>query len=288
MPRRRLLSLLALVLAGTGCHRPGRLDRAKELTYQRDFAGAVAAYHDALIDLGRDESPEARDARAAALRAVGDLYNLQLHDPVKAAQAYRDLAERYPERPETFDARVQLADILRDRFHDTRAALAQLAALTQSFPNHLDADRYQYRAAMDYFALRDYAQTETELKLLLARYPGTGYRVDAQMLLASCLSLEGRKAQAVELYGEIAREHPGADAGRANLEIARIYEEANDWEKAENALARALPDHPEPAVVTLALSRVRRRVALKRPADLHDHAAIFDHKANGQVAERGE
>jgi hypothetical protein len=92
----------------------------------------------------------------------------------------------------------------------------------------------------------------------------------------------------VELYTEIAREHPGADAGRANLEIARIYEEGNDWEKAENALARALPDHPEPAVVSLALNRVRRRVALKRPADIHDRAAIFDHKANNQVAERGE
>ena len=288
--RARVIIALAAALTLASCSPVQReLEQARELTFQRDFKGAAAAYQSALVDLGRDESNPARDARAVALRALGDLSYLHLGDYAEAARAYRDLAERYPERPETFDARAHLADILQDHFHDQRAALAQLAALVQSFPNHLDTDRFQYRAAQDYFALHDYAQTETELRLMLSRYPGSGVRTDAQMLLAAALAMEGRRGEAIKLYTKIAQEHGGADAGRANLEIARLYEDATDFDKAETALARALADHPDPQLVSMALQRVKRRVALRRPADLHDHAAIFDHKAGvAKLAESGD
>lgn len=288
---KRLLAIAcAASLSLSGCSRVQReLEDARELTFRKDFKGAAQAYKSALIELGRDESNPAREARALAMRALGDVYYLHLGDYAEAARVYRELSERYPERPETFDARAHLADILQDNFHDTRAALAQLAALVQSFPNHLDTDRFQYKAAQDYFELRDYAQTETELRLLLSRYPGSGVRTDAQMLLAAALAMEGRKPEAIDLYSAIAREHPGADAGRANLEIGRLYEDQGDFDKAETSLARALADHPDPQLVSMALQRVRRRVALKRPADLHDRAAIFDHKANGmKVAESGD
>ena len=161
-------------------------------------------------------------------------------------------------------------------------------SLFDRLPNHLDTDRYQYRAAQDYFLLHDYAQTETELRLLLTRYPGSGMRVDAEMLLGAALALEGRRAEAIEQYGKVAREHPGADAGRAEFEIGKLYEEAGDCDKAEAALAHALADHPEPTVVAAALARVKRRVALRRPVDPHDHAAVFDHKAGQKVAEGGD
>jgi len=284
---RCLLLCCALVFTAACSGERGKLDKARERVFHKDFTGAAALYHTVLIDLGRDESPQARDLRAAALSALGDLYYLNLDDPAQAVRNYRELAERYPERPEAFDARAHLAEILKDKFHDTRAALAQLAALVQSFPNHLDTDRYQYRAAQDYFELRDYAQTETELKLLLARYPGSGVRIDAQMLLASSLALQGRRPEALALYAQIAREHPGADAGRANFEVARLYEESREYDKAETALAKALADHPEPTLVAAALERVKKRAARVRPVDIHDHAAVFDHKV-AQNALQGE
>lgn len=288
---KRLLALTTalFVAASGGCSRvSAHLERAQELTFKQDFKAAALEYQALLLELGHDESASAREARASSLRALADLNYLHMNDYSTAARLYRDLAERYPEHPLTFDARAQLADILRDHFHDTRAALAQLAALVQSFPNHLDTDRYQYRAAQDYFSLQDYAQTETELKLLLGRFPGSGLRTDAQMLLAASIALQGRRAEAIELYNKIALEHPGADAARAYLEIGRLYEETNEYDKAETAMARALADHPEPKIVAAALQRIRRRVALKRPADIHDRAAIFDHKIGGQnVADRG-
>ncbi|MBS2026861.1 MAG: tetratricopeptide repeat protein [Deltaproteobacteria bacterium] len=288
MPARplALVALLVPLCACSGIKR--QLEQAHELAMHKDFTGAAKLYQSALIDLGRDEAPSARDARAMALKALGDLNYLHLANPAEAARCYRDLAERYPEREETFEARAHLADILHDQYHDTRAALEQLAALVQSFPNHLDTDRYQYLAAQDYFALRDYAQTETEVKLLLQRYPGTGFKTDAQMLLAGALALEGRRAEAIERYTAIAKDHPGADAGRANFEIGRLYEESGDWEKAETSFARAMADHPEPQVVSMALQRVKRRVAMRRPVDIHDHDAVFDHKNGQKVAESGD
>ncbi len=263
------------------------MDQARDLAFRQNFQGALAQYEGVLTDLGRDESDLSKTIRVQALRGAADLCYLQLADYVKAAQLYRDLAERYPDRPETFEARAHLADILRDHFHDTRGALAQLAALVQSFPNHVDTDRYQYRAAQDYFDLRDYPQTETELSLFLSRFPGSALRADAQLLMASSMALEGRKTDAIAMYQQIANEHPGADAGRANLEIARIYEDASDFEKAETFLAKAMPDYPEPKVVSLALQRVRRRVAMRKPVDIHDRNAIFDNVGR-KVAEGGD
>ena len=270
---------LALPAGGCARSRQARLDQARSLAFHQNFVAAVTEYESLTTELGRDESGPAKDLRAAALRGAADLCYLQLADYVKAARLYRDLSERYPDRPETFGARANLATILRDHFHDTRGALAQLAALVQSFPNHLDTDRYQYRAAQDYFELRDYRQAETELRLFLSRFPGSAVRTDAQLLLASALAYQGRRGDAVVVYQQVAEEHPGPDAGRANLELARLAEEAGEYEKAEALLSRAVVDYPDPRVVTLALERVKHRVALRRPVDIKDHAAIFDHAA---------
>jgi TolA-binding protein len=278
----------ALALVAVGCARTAqdRLDRARALAFRQNFTGAVAEYESLLTDLTHDESVPARDLRAAALRGAADLSYLQLADYVRAARLYRDLCERYPDRPETFEARANMADILRDHFHDTRGALAQLAALVQSFPNHQDTDRFQYRAAQDYFDLRDYRQAETELHLFLSRFPGSTLRPDAELLLASALAYQGRRDEAIAIYQRVVVERPGADAGRANLELARLAEEAGEYERAEAFLSRAVVDYPEPRVVTLALERVKHRVALRRPVDIKDHAAIFDHAAESAAMTR--
>lgn len=260
-----------------GCQKTNdHLDRARDLAFHQDFKAALSEYETAMVELGRDETTAAKEMRAAALRSAADLCYLHLTDYVKAAQLYRDLSERYPDRPETFEARANLADILRDHFDDKRGALAQLGALVQSFPNHLGTDEYQYQAAQDYFALRDYAQAETEIKQFLVKYKGSPLRGDAELLLASAVAYQGRRPEALELYAKITQNRPGPDAGRAHLEVARLHEDVGDLEKAEGELQLALKDYPEPKVVTVALSRVKRRIALRKPVDIKDHGAIFD------------
>src|SRR5437660_920199 len=133
------LRALALAVLLTGCNGVARdLDKAHEFELKKDYATSAKLYQSALIDLGRDESATARAERAVALKALAHTYYLHIPDPAQAVRYYRDLAERYPEHPSTFEARANLADLLREKFHDRRAALAQLAALVQSFPNHLD------------------------------------------------------------------------------------------------------------------------------------------------------
>jgi TolA-binding protein len=286
---RRWILLGGLCLSLAACDKTQKLmERAREEAFQQAYAAAITDYDQVLLELTHNESAEARELRSQVLRATGDIFYLHLKDYTKAAQRYHELAEQFPEHPETFEARVNLSDILRDHFGDRRAALAELAALVQSFPNHLETDRYQYRAALDYFELRDYHQAETELRLFLNRYSGSSLRGDAQNLLASALALQGRTPEAIQTYLQVAREHPGADAAKAYLEIGRLYEESGDMDKAETNLALALANYPDPKVVQIALNRVRRRVALSRPVDIHNHDAIFDHAAGKQVAEGGD
>lgn len=264
-----------------------RLEAAQSRVFAREYGAAARSYGSLLIELGRDESPGAREVRVQATRALADLSYLHLGDYARAAQLYRDLAERWPDRPETFEARVRLAEILQTHFHDGRAALAQLAALVQSFPDHPEADRFQLEAARRYFELRDWPQTETELRLLRKRWPKTNHAVDVSMLLGATLALQGRRDEAIATYREVTDGPDQADAGRAWLEIGKLQEEAGQVAEAESALAHALSTHPEPTLVARVLGRVKRRAALRRPVDLADRAAIFDHGVEAK-ADQGE
>ena len=149
---RPLLGLaIACLFAGCLSNPAAHLERARELTFEHKPKEAIAEYDEALSILAKKDGEAVKAQRIQALKAAGDLCYLELKKYEKAAEYYRALADRYPEAEETLEARASLADIFRTRFRDRRAAVAELAAIVQTFPRSPEVDRFQYLAARDYF-----------------------------------------------------------------------------------------------------------------------------------------
>lgn len=284
----RFASLLLLAAQLFGCQQSAArlVDEAKNYDFAKQPEKALAAYQRALLALGRDESDSARSLRARCYRGAGDICYLDLHDYLRAVEFYRKLTEAYPEAPEVFQARANLYDILRSHGGDRRTALAELASLVQSFPNHPDVDRYQFLAAEDYFDLADYQQARIEAKALLDRFPESAFGPEAQNLVASAFAFENRRTDAVNAYLALIARWPNHPlVPRARLEIGKLYADGGDLDRAQEIMLLALKDHPDPRAVQSELARLRRRIARTRPADATDHDAVWDHDA--ATRERG-
>lgn len=264
MPRSTAL-LLALALLSACVGDPHKhLDRARELAFQRRPAEALHEYEEVLSLVAKKDSHKVRGLVVSALKGAGDLCYLELKQIDRAVEFYRSLTAHFPDAPESLDARANLSDIFRSQ-GDRRSAIAELTAIIQGFPSCPDLDRHQYQATKDYFDVKDYDQVLLEAKLLIDRWPASPYAVDAQMLAAAALALQGQKDRAIEAYEQLARRWPESDLSpRARFEEAKIWSELGKDEKAVDVLIQALKNHPDPRGVQAEIARLRRRLAARR------------------------
>jgi tetratricopeptide (TPR) repeat protein len=182
-----------------------------------------------------------------------------------AVDAYRRLIEGYPDAPETFQARVHLAEMLRDRMGDLPGAIAQFKALAIAYPGRSGADDFQYQAVEGYFVLRDYAQARTEARALLDRFPDSPRAPQARFLQASSYEMEGRRAEAAAAFQELIDRAPASEAApRARLALARLLEQGGDNVQALALLIASLKDDPEPKVLQAEIARLQNKMAADR------------------------
>jgi TolA-binding protein len=271
---RALAAALALLSACVGD--PGQhLDRARELAFQRQPAEAMREYEEVLSLLAKKDPQKTRALYLPALKGAGDLCYLELKRPGRAIELYRRLTHHFPEAPETLDARANLADLFRSQ-GDRRAAVAELAAIIQAFPDSPELDRFQYQAVKDYFDLKDYDQVQVEARLLESRWPQSGYAAEAQMLVAATLFLQGQKERAIEAFEQVAHRWPASDlAPRARFEEAKILAELGKEEKAVDLLVEVLRSHPDPRGVQAEIARLRKRLAIRRVPAEADRALVW-------------
>ncbi|HUB08982.1 MAG TPA: tetratricopeptide repeat protein [Myxococcales bacterium] len=286
----------AVLLAGCPRSAEQLLDHADQLEGSHHFAAALAGYRDALRRLGADDGPEGRPVRTRILAHLGDLCYLDMRDTRCAGETYRALLENYPDAPESYQARIHYAEMLRDRLGDLTGAIAQYKALVSAYPDRPGADGYQMQAVEGYFQLADYAQARTEARTLLDRFPQSPLAPQARLLLASCFELEGRRAEAIAAYQElIDRTPPGEAVSRAQLALAKLLELQGQDDRALEVLLACLKTYPDPLLIQKELARLQRKMAdarrLREQPDAFDHAPGHVRKvaaAVGGDATRGE
>ena len=269
------LAPLGLLLASCVGDPSAHLERAREFTFQRQPAEALLQYEEVLSLLAKKDPQKVRPLLAPALKGAGDLCFLELKLYPRAIEYYRSLANHYPDAEETLEARSALSDLYRS-LGDRRAAVAELTALVQSFPKGPDVDRYQFQAVKDYFELADYDQVLVEARALQQRYPGSTYAVEAQMLVAEALALQGQRQRAIDAYDELVRRWPDDElAPQALMEQAKVYSEMGQDERAVEVLVVALKTHPNPKGVQAEIQRLRKRLATRRVPEKFDHAEAW-------------
>lgn len=267
-----LAPALALALASCVGDPSAHLERARQLTFQRQPAEALAQYEEVLSLVSKKDPQKVRALMVPALKGAGDLCYLELRRYPRAIEHYRALASHFPEAPETADARSALSEIYR-RLGDRRSAVAELTALVQSFPDGPENDRHQFQVVRDYFELGDYDQVVLETRVLQDRFPQSPFAIEAQMLVAEALFLQGQKQRAIEAYERVARRWPASElAPRALYEQAKVLSELGQDERAVEVLAEALKTHPNPKTVQAEIARLRKRLAIRRAPSEHRDA----------------
>jgi outer membrane protein assembly factor BamD (BamD/ComL family) len=265
---------IALLLLAAGCvgDPSAHLERARQYAFQRQPADALLQYEEVLSLLAKKDPHKVRDLLVPALKGAGDLCYLELRMYPRAIEYYRQLANHFPDSPETLDARAALADLY--RMHgDRRAAVAELTALIQSFPTGPDVDRFRYMAVQDYFELADYDQVLVEARALQERFPESPYAVQGQLMLAESLALQGQRPKSIQAYDVLLNRWPNdALAPQARVEQAKVLYEDGKEERAVEVLVEALKSHPNPRAVQVEIARLRKKLALRRPPDKFEHA----------------
>lgn len=249
-----------------------RLEKARQLSYERRFDEAASTYRTILSQMDADDGPAASRARREAQLRLGDIRYLDLGDMRGGASVYRELVAEAPNSDEAFDARQKLARIAR-RSGDLPEAISQWQALAAS--GREGAERFSYKVAQAYSKLGDYEQARTEARSLAQRAPESGFVPRALFLVATSFQLEGDWEPAIAAFEELERLHPGTElAARARYQIGQCQGSMKNWEAALESLLAALEVHPDPWRVQQDIARVRKHLAEHRKimGNLRAHA----------------
>ena len=263
-------------LGAVGCGGPARrLEQARDLALSGHARAAFVEAKAILFSLPKERGGS--DAlRRGALKLAGDLCALHLDDPRCAAREYRELVKRFPDSPESFEARARLGD-LDLRLGNTKAAIEAFRDQVAAAPGRAGADAAQLKIARALLDLGEHAEARAAVAELLARWPKSPLRPAAALLSASSFHLDSHHADAIKAYKAVSERFAGTpQSAEALFEAGNCLVEQGDDEKAVPAFTAALAQHREPEVVQFALDRAQRRLQLARSVDPKNHAAVFD------------
>lgn len=260
--RRLRLALALLALAGVGCRdKPvDHLQRARDATFEKRPDEALVEYRKAFDGLRHDESPEALVLRARALKGAADVYWLEQRKVKEAVGVYRELIQQCPDAPESLDARIILAELLRVHYRDLRGAIDQLTAALKLNPPQ--GAELHYQVAKLYFELQDYQQCELETRRLTERFPTSAFVDDSLFLQAQAIAMmEGRRQEASRAFADLRTRFPDSElAPHALFEMGKLRADSGDNEKAIETWVEVLKTHPDPSLVQDYIARARKRI----------------------------
>lgn len=268
-------SLVVAMLAGRTESAQTMLEHARDLALSGRHEDALTQVHRVLARL--DEAPDPELHRRALVRAA-QLTDLHLgeHRVNEALSWHQQVIDTFPDSVEAFDAGVRISEILKQRFDDDARASEQLVRVVDAFPTHSGAPRLLLRAARLAVEGRLYEQARNDAARVQANWPSSTEAADAQALIASTLHLEGRHAEAVVAWEELAERFEGTPAAaRALAEAGHCLEELSDFAPAMARYLQALPQHPEPFGVQKRLERVRQKFVAEQAKKPGSAAVAF-------------
>jgi len=273
----RLWALALLVVACGGVAR--QLDDANAARHDGRPRDALRGYQAVLGELGEGHlAPREDDYRLRALRYAADVSYLELADFTQAISYYRRIVALYPGTEDAWQARAITGDIYRDRLHDRMAAIAQWADIAAG--DGPQAAAYELKVAREYLELKNFEQARTEARILRERWPTSELADEAQLLTGQAWALEKRVDEAQRALSALVAHKPRPDLAARALEAqADLAAQEGKLDRALELYNQALPNHPNPDTIRLAIERVRERRDRSQPSVTPgDRATAFDRR----------
>lgn len=270
-PKQRLwifLGLTVVVLAVAGGYwYQANLQTRLEERFQEGLALRQEARYSEAVELFKtlhDEQPSfARIPEA--LFQTAEIQELYLGRYSDALLTYLMLERDYPEAPEVFPARKQVAVLYKYRLNDCSQAIAVYQKVLDE--DDRNNDLLQYEVADCYFRLNNFAQARIEFESLLKNYPQSDLFAEVQYRIAMTYALEGKLPEAAGAYRVvIERWSESPYAVEASFGLATVLEEQEELVEALKILEELAGVYPKEDILARKTEQVRERIEKKKKA----------------------
>jgi TolA-binding protein len=200
-----------------------------------------------------------------ALFQIAEMQDLYLGRYSDALLTYLMLERDYPDAPEVFAARKQVAVLYKYRLNDCEQAIAVYQKVLDDADRN--SDQLQYEVADCYFRLNNFAQARIEFESLLKNDPQSDLFAEVQYRIAMTYALEGKLPEAAGAYRVvIERWSESPYAVEASFGLATVLEEQEELVEALKILDELKGIYPKEDILARKTEQVRERIEKKKKA----------------------
>jgi TolA-binding protein len=270
-PKQRLwillgLIMVALVAAGAYWYQANLQTRLEERFQQGLTLRQETRYSEA-VELFKElyaEQPSFVRIPQAIFQ-IAEIQDLYLGRYSDALLTYLMLERDYPDAPEVFAARNQVAVLYKYRLNDCGQAIAVYQKVLDDADGN--SDQLQYEVADCYFRLNNFAQARIEFESLLNNDPQSDLFAEVQYRIAMTYALEGKLPEAAGAYRVvIERWSESSYAVEASFGLATVLEEQEELVEALKILEELKGVYPKEDILTRKTEQVRERIEKKKKA----------------------
>lgn len=270
-PKQRLwifLGLIMVALAAAGAYwYQANLQTRLEERFQEGLVLRQETRYSEAVELFKglhDEQPSFLRI-PEALFQTAEIQDLYLGRYSDALLTYLMLERDYPDAPEVFAARKQVAVLYKYRLNDCGQAIAVYQKVLDDADGN--SDQLQYEVADCYFRLNNFAQARIEFESLLKNDPQSELFAEVQYRIAMTYALEGKLPEAAGAYRVvIERWSESSYAVEASFGLATVLEEQEELVEALKILEELKGIYPKEDILTRKTEQVRERIEKKKKA----------------------
>ena len=207
-----------------------------------------------------DKYPQSLQAEDALYR-IGQLWQYDLDDERQALLSYLTLEHDYPHSRWLFQAREETARIFKYSLRDYSRAIVYYQQLYQSAGP--SAATYLFEIADCYFHLENYPQARIELESLLETFPKTDMAAASLYRIGILSLLEKHYSAAQQNWQKLIAEYPQSRYRlQAEFKLAEILEEQGELDRALKKFSQ-IEGYPHPALLQSRIEHLRQRINKK-------------------------
>lgn len=260
-----VLPTLAVILLLLGsCSRGALLEKAQHAWDAGDFAGAADLYERYL-----KENPQEDKAQFARLRAATICHrDLKQYD--RAIQHYIHLIEDYPKSPDSYQARLRLAECYA-AVQKRREAISEYESVLPIAPDEKEKRRIRLQISDLYYDSNDLGQALAEYQKVPANASYDELSERAWLRIGGIRYLRDEFDDAIPAYQVVAQNTGDATIRRlARYGMADCYERVFQFDLAIRTLEQTEPDPKAPGYIQQRIAAIRdqqRQRNLTLPSD---------------------
>jgi len=270
-PKQRLWILLGLIMvalaaAGAYWYQANLQTRLEERFQQGLTLRQETKYSEAVEMFTELQTEQPSFVRIPqVLFQIAEIQDLYLGRYSDALLTYLMLERDYPDAPEVFAARKQVAVLYKYRLNDCGQAIAVYQKVLDDADGN--SDQLQYEVADCYFRLNNFTQARIEFESLLKNDPQSELFAEVQYRIAMTYALEGKLPEAAGAYRVvIERWSESSYAVEASFGLATVLEEQEELVEALKILEELKGVYPKEDILTRKTEQVRERIEKKKQA----------------------